>query len=776
MNIFKKTIRKKIKHLWINNHLTIIIMMTGFLLSLTLLSFTSYNTQNAEKKKEPVYLNPDAPVDERVEDLLKRLTLEEKVHLLYGNVVEHGKRTPGKRFFSGGVERLNIPPISFLDGRQGVRTFDKEGRNPRANSDGSLPEGLIPTTALSSTLSLSCTWDEEAAKKYGGLIANEMLAVDRHVLFAPMINLVRTPLNGRNFENLGEDPFLSGRTAVAYIQGVQEKKVGACACLLVANDYEKNRHYTSSNMDERTLREIHMLPYEMAAQEGEVWTMMAANSLLNGVHCAHHKKLIKETMKGKIGYDGVMLTDWRAAYETVPTALAGMDMTTGLCAYVFGDGNLLEAVRAGKVPESMIDDKARRVIKLYIRSCVLNPELREEGAVDTKEHRAIARELAAEGMVLLKNENNLLPIDPEKTGKIVVTGPGADIVAKGHGSGDVHTRVQVTPIEGMEAAFSEKSDIIHVPFHKKGEERLYNYQNIKSSAANADALVFFATGEKYSEGGSLKTMQLPFNQDIIIENLAKHSKNLIVVLMTGSAVSVEPWADQVPAILGAWFAGQATGHAIADILTGKVNPGGKLSFTMAKNIKHYPVHALREWPADLIADELPGPAPRAAEKRKVVHAFSGEYKEGVLVGHRWFDKKNIAPRFEFGFGLSYTSFQFSDLTINKEQESINVSCIVKNTGDRDGSEVVQVYVSYPESDVTRPLYELKGFKKRFIAKNNQGEIIINIPLSLLTYYNTDKDNWKLEAGEYGIHVGNSSRNLLLESKITIDKEREFESQ
>ncbi len=752
------------------------ILFAGVLFICFTLSCNNDSNKKVAKNGNPVYLDPHADMNDRVEDLLNRLTLEEKVHLLYGNVVEHSKRTPGKRFFSGGVERLNIPPISFLDGRQGVRTFDKEGRNPRAKPDGSLPEGLIPTTALSSTLSLSCTWDEEAAKEYGGLIANEMLAVDRHVLFAPMINLVRTPLTGRNVENRGEDPFLSGRTAVAYIQGVQQKKVGACACLLVANDYEKNRHYTSSNLDERTLREIHMLPYEMAAREGEVWTMMTANSLLNGVHCAQNKELIQERLKDKIGYDGVALTDWRAAYETVPTAMAGTDMTTGFCAYVFGNGNLLEAVKAGKVPESMIDDKARRVIKLYIRSCVLNPELREEGAVDTKEHRSIARKLAAEGMVLLKNENNLLPIDPEKTGKIVITGPGADIVAKGHGSGDVHTRVQVTPIEGIETAFSEKSEIIHVPYHRKGEERLYNYQNIKSSAANADALVFFATGEKYSEGGSLKTMQLPFNQDIIIENLAKHNKNLIVVLMTGSAVSVEPWADQVPAILGAWFAGQATGHAIADILTGKVNPGGKLSFTMAKNIEHYPVHALREWPADLIADELPGPAPHAAEKRKAVHAFSGEYKEGVFVGHRWFDKKNIEPRYDFGFGLSYTNFQFSDLITDKNEESINLSCVVKNTGDRPGSEVVQVYVSYPDSEVERPLYELKGFKKVFIDKNSQKKIEINIPLSLLTYYNVDKDNWKMVSGEYGIHVGNSSRSFFLEDKITIGKAREYESQ
>ena len=752
------------------------ILFAGVLFICLTLSCNSDNNKKVAKNGNSIYLDPDADINDRVEDLLNRLTLEEKVHLLYGNVVDHSNFKPGKRFFSGGVERLNIPQISFLDGRQGVRTFDKEGNYPNVDPEGRLPEGMVFTTALPSTLSLSCTWDEKAVKEYGGLLGNEMLAVDRHVLFAPMINLVRTPLNGRNFENLGEDPFLSGRIAVAYIQGVQEKKVGACACLLVANDYESYRHYTSSNMDERTLREIHMLPYEMAAREGKVWTMMTANSLLNGVHCAQNEKLIKERLKDKIGYDGVALTDWRAAYETVPTAMAGTDMTTGVCAYVFGDGNLLEAVKEGKVTESMIDDKARRVIKLYIRSGVLNPELREKGAVDTREHRAIARRLGAEGMVLLKNENNLLPIDPKNTGKIVIAGPGADIVAKGHGSGDVPTQVQITPVKGMKAAFSGKSEIVQVPFLKKGEDQLHNYENIKSSSANADAVVFFATGKQYGEGGSLENMQLPFNQDLIIKNLARHNKDVIVVLMTGSAVSVEAWADQVPAILGAWFAGQATGHAIADILTGEVNPGGKLSFTMAKKLNDYPVHALREWPADLIADELPGSPPRDPDKRKVIHAFTGEYKEGVFVGHRWFDKNNIEPRYEFGFGLSYTSFQFSDLAIDKDEGSINLSCMVKNTGDRSGSEVVQVYVSYPDSEVDRPLYELKGFRKVFIDKNSQKKVDINIPLSLLTYYNTDKDNWKMESGEYGIHVGNSSRNFLLETKINLEKAQEYESQ
>ncbi|MFV0345460.1 MAG: beta-glucosidase [Bacteroidales bacterium] len=715
--------------------------ITTFLIICALSPFAINGQSNIKIEK---YLDTQVPIEERIDDLLQRLTLEEKINLLHGNVSKH---TPG-RFLAGGLPAYGIPQISTLDGRQGVRTFD----------------GTL-TTALPSTLSLSCTWDKKSAYEYGELLAEEMLAVKSNVLFAPMINLVRTPLGGRNFENLGEDPILAGKIAASYINGVQSKNVAACACLIVANDYEKQRHFTSSNMDERTLREVHLLPYEIASSEGNVWTMMPANSLLNGIHCAQNKTLLQDIMKNEIGFDGVMITDWRAAYEAESTALAGTDITMGFCAYVFGDGTLLQAVKEGKVPMEIIDDKVRRVLRLYIRTGMLNPEILDKGSIDTKEHRAFARKVGAEGMVLLKNKKNILPIDLTKKPKILLTGPGADIVAKGTGSGNVHSKISISPLEGLRAEIGNKAELIY-EINKISDT---NYNDLEEKAKDADYVLYFAVSGRYAEGSVLTDMNLPGNQNEAIKRLARNNKNVIVVLMTGSAVSVEPWIDDIPAVLGAWFAGQATGEAISDILTGKVNPSGKLSFTMAKKLSDYPVHNLEEWPAQLVIDKDPGEAPVSREERKAIHAFSGEYKEGVLVGHRWFDTQNITPRFEFGFGLSYTSFEFSDLIVNQVNDSITAECSVRNTGKREGAEVVQLYVSFPKSSVESPPLELKGFEKVFLNKGEAKRVKITLAKSRLSYYDTDKKKWVLPSGEYKLMLGNSSRNILLNSRIIIEE-------
>lgn len=692
-----------------------------------------------------IYKDPKASIETRVDDLLNRLTLEEKIRLLHGNVTT----TRDGRFLAAGVPRLRIKQLSMLDGRQGVRTFDD-----------------TLTTALPCTLSLSCTWNKEAAYTFGKVLADEILALDRHIMLAPMINLVRTPLGGRNFENLGEDPLLAGHMAAAYIKGIQDQKVAACACLIVANDYEFKRHVTSSNMDDRTLREAHLLPYEIAFTLGNVWSMMPANSLFNGIHCAHNKHLLQDVMKDDIGFDGVMLTDWRAAYDPVEAALGGTDMTMGFCAYVFGDGKLLQAVKNHQVPLELINDKACRVIRLYIRTGLLDPTSRPKGELETPKHRALARQLASEGMVLLKNQGSLLPLDPSQLKTLLITGPGANSVVKGAGSGDVNSRLSITPLEGLQEALGENVNLIHTPYTKTPDGLL-------KDAKTADAVIYFATSGKYREGAVLETMILPDHQDQQIKELASINKNLIVVLMSGSGVSVEAWIDEVPAVLGAWFAGQATGQAIADILTGKVNPSGKLSFTMAKSINDYPIHALGQWPAQKVANELPSVLSIDPKVRKASHSLSGSYPEGVYVGHRWFDEKQITPRFAFGFGLSYTRFTLSDLSIENLNGIIHINCKVTNTGDRDGSEVVQVYIAPPVSKVPRPLRELKAFEKVALKKGESKTVHLEVPESTLGYYDITTKQWLAEAGDYGIHVGNSSRNIQLQQNCPIEKTKAF---
>ncbi len=680
-----------------------------------------------------------APAADRIEDILRQLTLEEKIRLCHGNVT----KDPIELFKAGGVPRLGIGQINMLDGRQGIRPTDKKTQ----------------TTSLPCTLSLSCTWDPETASAFSRLLAEELLAMGQHVLLAPCMNLARSPLGGRNFENLGEDPFLAGAMAAAYIKGAQQAGVAGCACILVANDYEARRHFTSSNMDGRTLRETHLLPFEMSITDGGAWVVMAANNLLNGTHIAAHRGLVQGILKDKLGFDGVVLTDWRAAYDPEPTALAGVDMTTGFCAYVFGDGRLLEAVKAGRIPESLIEDKVRRILRLYQRSGVLDPKTRAKGALETPEHRALARKLAGEGMVLLKNDRGVLPL--AKTGSVLVTGPAAGAAPFGGGSGAVRPPFRITPLGGLRSALGDRV-------------RTAPETALPDAARSAGVVLFFAQDEHHGEGNDMKSMDLPEGQAQKIAELAAVNPNTVVVLLTGEAVSLEPWADKVPAILAAWYAGQSTGDAIADVLTGKVNPGAKLSCTFGKRLEDYACHALDLWPPRLILDKAPGNPGFTPAERKATYAYAADYKEGVFMGYRWFDDKKIEPRFPFGHGLSYTTFSYSGFRLERSGDAIGVFCTVKNTGGREGAEVVQVYIAPPKSSVPRPPRELKGFAKVRLKAGESRQVRIALRPSALAYYDEKSGKWTADPGEYGILVGASSRDIRLQGKIHLASARTFE--
>ncbi len=714
---------------------------------------------------EPLFRDPRAPIEQRVDDLLRRLTLEEKICLLHGRVNE-GRV---ENFQSGGVPRLNVARLEVTDGPVGVRSLDES-----------------PSTALPSTLSLSCTWDVEAARAYGRLIAEEVLAQRKHVLFGPGINLMRSPLGARNFEYMGEDPFLCGSLTVGYVRGLQELGVAGCVKHLVANDYDSRRHFTSSNMDDRTLRETHLLPFEMAVRDAHVWCVMSANNLLNGVHAAENHRLLQDLMKDELGFDGVMVTDWRAAYAAVPSALAGTDSTMGFCAYVFGDGKLLEAVKAGQVSEAAIDDKARRVLRLYVRTGVLDPESRGRGSIDTPEHRTLARRLAAEGMVLLKNDRNLLPLDQRRVGSILITGPGAEAVPFGRGSGAVQSSVRVTPLQGLSTALGDAVKITHLAWRdghfaaankRKGSPAQPTRPDsaaLQAAARTSEVVLFFATDPVHGESTDLTSFDLPGGQAEAISSLALANPKLAVVLMTAEPLSLEPWAEQAPAILAAWYGGQATGEAIADVLTGKVNPGGKLSSTFGKRIEDYPCHALNLWPPRLIADKPPGEAGYSPQDRKATCAYAADYKEGVFLGYRWFDDKQITPRFAFGHGLSYTSFALSDLNVDSTGPSIRVACAVKNTGARDGAEVVQVYISSPRCSVPRPSRELKGFAKVQLKPGESRPVEITLRPTALAFYDMASRKWKVEAGDYQVQVGTSSRQIVLQSVVKLAGDRSFD--
>ena len=703
----------------------------------------------------PAFRDTSLPTERRIDDLLARLTLDEKAFLCHGNHTN----VPGERFFGGGVERLGIPPIRFLDGRVGLRTFDGSAR-----------------TALPSTLSLSCTWDRDASYDYARVLAEEMLASGQQVLFAPSPCVMRDPRGGRNFEYLGEDPFLCGAIAVGYVKALQDRRVAACSVLFVANDHEKYRHFSSSNLSERTLREVYYRPFEMTVREAGVWTIMTGNNLVNGTRVAANKPLLQTLLKDETGYDGVILSDWRSAYDTVPSALAGLDMTTGFCAYVFGEGNLARAVRDGSVPEALLNDKARRVLRLYARTGLLDATQPPAPPMNLPAHAQTARRLAAEGMVLLKNDRDLLPLDINTIKSLAVTGPAADYAAYGLGSGEVYPERMITPLEGIKRLVQDRTGVFH--FAWKGKLTTPRERRARKKAvfpespeitdearrklASADAVIFFAVDAPHGESDDLKDLALPAGQDEAIRELAAINPNIIVVLQTGQPVLLGGFSEKVPSILAAWYAGQEAGDAIADILFGATNPSGKLSSTFARATGDYPCEALGVWPPKILVDEKKLDAGTTAADRKDTHAVDANYDEGVFIGYRWFDKQGTEPLYAFGHGLSYTQFALGGFELLRDGDTLRVACVVENTGKRAGSEVVQVYVGPPKSvaaQIERPVRELKGFARVSLQPGESKRVEIALPADALCRYDEKQHGWVTDAGEYFLEVGTSSRDI-----------------
>lgn len=686
--------------------------------------------------------------EEKIESILQQLTIEEKVRLCHG---QDGAKTASDRFISGGVPRLNIKPIKFYDGPVGVRVFDTE---------------KYQTTSLPSTILLACSWDKKLARQYGNVIASEMLSTNAHVLFAPGVNLMRSPLCGRNFEYMGEDPFLTGLMGSAFIKGVQDNKVAACSKHLLANYIEEGRHYISSNMNERTLREIYLIPFEKTIKSGNVWTIMTGNNIVNGVHMAEHRYIINDILKEEMGYDGVILTDWRSAYNTIESAKAGVDMTTGVGSYVFGEGNLLQAVNNNVISEALINEKARRVLRLYSRTGLLNQDGRKKGEQNTKAHQRFARKAAAEGMVLLKNNTQLLPISLKESANILLTGPGAATVPAGSGSSDVNPPYKISLLDAMESRLGDNMKLSFISYNEK------NYKKMEKAASEADNIVFAVTAPPGGEGNDFENLELTNDQSTMISKLAEINPNITVVLLTAALpVNLQPWKDKVGAILASFYSGQSTGDAILDILSGEVCPGGKLSFTWGEDLMDYPPHALDVWEPRRISNETYYGG-RDPEKREDVHIFSAAFKEGIFVGYRWFDQKLIEPDYAFGHGLSYTSFQIHDKGVEIKDNSISsplihVNVSVKNTGKVKGSEVVQVYLEDKNASVERPPRELKGFQKVFLDPGEEKTVSIQLDLRSFAFWSIKAHEWIIEPGKFVLNVGNSSRNFAYKKIIDL---------
>lgn len=694
--------------------------------------------QSAANAK-PAYLDAGRPIEERVEDALARMTLEEKVALCHAQ----------SKFSSAGVPRLGIPEMWMSDGPHGIRAEKlwDEWDDAGWTSDS--------CTAFPALTCLAATWNPTLADTYGQAVGEEARYRNKAVLLGPGVNIYRTPLNGRNFEYMGEDPFLASAMVVPYIQGVQRNGVAACVKHFAVNDQETDRFNVEVKIDDRTLHEIHLPAFKAAVHDGGVWAVMGSYSIYKGQHCCHNQYLLRDLLKRDWGFDGVVISDWGGTHDTREAALNGLDMemgswTNGLTLswsnayneYFLADP-FLELLRSKEIDEEIVNDKARRILRLMFRT-TMNPD-RPYGSFATKEHALIGRKIAQEGIVLLKNQDNLLPLDPKQPRRILVVGENAKkMMTLGGGSSELKVKYEISPLQGIENYFSPASQVTYAEGYSSvpTQNRHALLLEAVDAARKADVVIFVGGLNKNEnqdcEGADRRSLNLPYGQDELIGELARVNRNLVAVIISGNAVAM-PWVNEVPAIVEAWYGGTEAGNAIASVLAGEVNPSGKLPFTFPVRLEDNPAIALDAYPGD---------------------GKQVEYKEGIFVGYRWNDRERIKPLFCFGHGLSYTTFEYGKVTAEGRQigpdGTITVSVPVKNTGSRAGAEIVQLYVSDLKSSLPRPVKELKGFRKITLQPGQEQTVSFTIDRKALSFYDDTKQDWVAEPGTFEALVGASA--------------------
>ncbi|MGN0044240.1 glycoside hydrolase family 3 C-terminal domain-containing protein [Alistipes indistinctus] len=688
---------------------------------------------------QPAYLDAGRPIEERVEDALARMTLEEKVTLCHAQ----------SKFSSAGVPRLGIPEMWMSDGPHGIRAEKlwDEWDDAGWTSDS--------CTAFPALTCLAATWNPTLADTYGQAVGEEARYRNKAVLLGPGVNIYRTPLNGRNFEYMGEDPFLASAMVVPYIQGVQRNGVAACVKHFAVNDQETDRFNVEVKIDDRTLHEIHLPAFKAAVHDGGVWAVMGSYSIYKGQHCCHNQYLLRDLLKRDWGFDGVVISDWGGTHDTREAALNGLDMemgswTNGLTLswsnayneYFLADP-FLELLRSKEIDEEIVNDKARRILRLMFRT-TMNPD-RPYGSFATKEHALIGRKIAQEGIVLLKNQDNLLPLDPKQPRRILVVGENAQkMMTLGGGSSELKVKYEISPLQGIENYFSPASQVTYAEGYSSvpTQNRHALLLEAVDAARKADVVIFVGGLNKNEnqdcEGADRRSLNLPYGQDELIGELARVNRNLVAVIISGNAVAM-PWVNEVPAIVEAWYGGTEAGNAIASVLAGEVNPSGKLPFTFPVRLEDNPAIALDAYPGD---------------------GKQVEYKEGIFVGYRWNDRERIKPLFCFGHGLSYTTFEYGKVTAEGRQMgpdgTITVSVPVKNTGSRAGAEIVQLYVSDLKSSLPRPVKELKGFRKITLQPGQEQTVSFTIDRKALSFYDDTKQDWVAEPGTFEALVGASA--------------------
>ena len=706
----------------------------------------------------PVYMDDAQPIEARVKDALSRMTLEEKVALCHAQ----------SKFSSAGVPRLGIPELWMSDGPHGVRAEINWNDWGYANwTNDSI-------TAFPALTCLAATWNPDMSAKYGKAIGEEARYREKDVLLGPGVNIYRTPMNGRNFEYMGEDPYLASVMCVPYIQELQKNGVAACVKHYALNNQELWRGHIDVNLSDRALYEIYLPAFKAAVEEGGAWSIMGAYNKIRGQHACHNDFALNKILKGDWKFDGCVITDWGGAHDTYEAAVNGLDIemgsyTNGLTsesAFTYNDYYLanpyLRMLKDGKVPMSTIDDKASRILRLIFRTAMNRQK--PYGSVATEEHYAAAREIGNEGIVLLKNAPvvkkgaPLLPIDAAKYQNILVVGDNAvRLLNQGGGSSELKVKDMVSPLDGLRAAYGDKVAYAKGyaagrPMYGRADEIPQNVvDSLRAEAVEmakkADLVVLVGGLNKNHfqdcEGGDRLEYGLPFGQDELIEALLGVNKNLVLVLLSGNAVEM-PWVFRVPAIVQGWYLGSMGGKSLADVLSGAVNPSGKLPFSFPARLTDCGAHAF---------DELSYPG----------DSIKQEYKEDILVGYRWHDTKKIPALFPFGHGLSYTTFTYGKPVASAKtmaaDGTLTVTVAVKNTGSVAGKEIVQLYVGDDKCSVLRPVKELKHFAKVALAPGEEKNVTFTLTPDDLKFYDEASAAWKYEPGKFKAYVCASSTDV-----------------
>lgn len=739
-------------------------------LFITVVAFLA--TLSAEAQTLPVYLDDSKPTEQRIDDALSRMTLQEKIRVLHAQ----------SKFSAAGVPRLGFPDLWTDDGPHGVRPdvlWDEWDQAGQTN------DSCVAFPALTC---LAATWDTSMALAYGHSLGEEALYRGKDMILGPGVNIYRTPLGGRNFEYMGEDPYLASRMVVPYIKGLQSCGVSACVKHYALNNDEEYRHQVNVVVSDRALHEIYLPAFKAAVTEGGTWAIMGAYNLYKNEHNCHNQWLLNKILKHDWKFDGVVVSDWGGCHDLDEAVKNGLDLefgtwTDGLTmgatnAYdnYFLSQPYLKAINEGKYSTKELDEKVRRILRLYFRT-TMNRN-RPHGFLCSDAHYEAARKIAENGIVLLKNDAALLPINLQTTKRVLVVGENAvKMMTVGGGSSSLKVQREVSPLDGIKARLAAEGIVVDYERgyigdtngayngvttgqnldDKRTEEQLI--ADAVAKAKGADYVIFIGGLNKSDyqdcEGHDRKNMDLPYAQNKVVAALAKANRRIVFVNISGNAVTM-PWRGSVPAIVQGWFLGSEAGNALASVLVGDVNPSGKTPFTWPASLQDVGAHKLNTYPGTWRAD------------KKIIDE---EYKEGIYVGYRWVDKEKTKPQFAFGHGLSYTTFKLSNARANAASMTrdgrITFTVNVKNTGKRAGAEVVQLYIHDVKASLDRPEKELKGFKKVWLQPGESKDVDITIDNSALSFYDEATQSWVSESGDFIALIGNAADNLTQKVKFAL---------